>query len=58
MCCQPVPGVAACVDDGIVVVEHAVAEFIAAQVGPHVLDRLEQRGWSRVWALGAADAAA
>jgi hypothetical protein len=38
---KPVPGGAAAVHDGVVGVEHAVAELIVAQVIPDVLDRVQ-----------------
>jgi hypothetical protein len=38
---EPATSVAAGFDDGIIGVEHAVAELVAAQEGPDVLDGIE-----------------
>ena len=42
------------IDDGVVGCEHAVRQPVVAQELPDVLDRLEQRSWSRLRALGRA----
>lgn len=38
---EPLPGIAACVDDSIVGLEHAIAELVTSQIGPDVLDWIE-----------------
>ena len=46
---EPIPGVAACLEDGIVGFEDPIAEFVAAQIGPDVFDRVQLRAvWRQV----------
>ena len=41
LCDEPVPGVAAGVEDGVVVIEDAVREPVLSEVLPDVLDRVQ-----------------
>ena len=49
LCDEPVPGVAACIHDGVVSIEDAIAEVVAAQIGPDVFYRVQLRAvWGQV----------
>jgi hypothetical protein len=38
---EPIPGVTACIDDGVVGFVDAIAELVAAQIGPDILDGVQ-----------------